>query len=394
MTGKDVHFSYPFPLRVGMMHFPSRSYANPGTAVFGSKGYPAMKRLETGFPAGACFALLSFSLALCFFSLLSLPSEASAQEEGKKDVPVKIAPAPDGERWCRLKSDQVLLSGPGKNFKNVRRASAGLLLRIIGEKGDYFRVRVPDGFPCYIFHKYLEVDSKTLLGTVTGDNVHLRSIPGIEGDYPLFKVNSGETLMVWERAGDWYKVTAPEEAYLYVRKDQVSPVTVDDAVREEIRSLQARRRAKWEARLQDIRAREEQRRKQETVQSRLAELDAAVAAGFAGTSAEAVLQGYRELEKSAPDEAVRRIAGALERAVADGIGRRRPRKLAERDRQLGTQEDQARSDRRRRCNAQVPGQRSPCRSVPVEVGDRRNGREPCIDGGAVRCVAEGGRRVE
>jgi len=285
-----------------------------------------MKAFETGLPAGARSALPPALLALGALLFLLAPPAARAQEEGKQQeeaAPVTINPAPEAGGWCRLKSDQVLLSGPGTNFKKVRRADAGLLLEIIGEKGEYYRVRVPDGFPCYIFHRYLEVDPRTFTGRVTGNNVNLRSIPAIEGDYPLFKVNEGDTLMVWERVGDWYKVTAPEAAYLYVRKDQVAPVTVDDAVREEIQALRARRRTQWEARLKELRAREEERRKREGVRSRLAELDAAVAAGFAGTGPEEVLQGYRELAESAPDEAVRRIARARAGEVEAVLARRK-----------------------------------------------------------------------
>ena len=64
----------------------------------------------------------------------------------------------------RLAEDQDLWSGPSTNFRVMDRLQAGTLLEIIGQKGEYFQVRVPGGFPCYIHSKYFVVNEKLIGG--------------------------------------------------------------------------------------------------------------------------------------------------------------------------------------------------------------------------------------
>ncbi|MBU0756364.1 MAG: SH3 domain-containing protein, partial [Planctomycetes bacterium] len=84
------------------------------------------------------------------FSVLVFLSPGFAQDDGYS------------VRYCRLDQAQDLWSGPSSNFKKVREAPQGLLLKAIGEKGDYYRVLVPDGFQCYIAAGYLEVDDQSM----------------------------------------------------------------------------------------------------------------------------------------------------------------------------------------------------------------------------------------
>ncbi len=227
-----------------------------------------------------------------------------------QDAPEQPAVAtPDQVKLCRLQTDQDLWSGPSTNFKIVRKARTGLLLEIIGEKADYYRIRVPDGFPCFIFHDYLMVDDGSM-GTVTGENVWLRSIPRIEGDYPIFQVDRGEEFMVWERTGEWYRVTAPEDAYLYVLKSEVSFVEETDEVQKELQALKANRGVSWSAHQSAIQEQLIQQRKTEEARNRIDVLDEAVAGGFAVITADGVLEGFKDLAANAPDASTRQIAQA------------------------------------------------------------------------------------
>ena len=92
-----------------------------------------------------------FILAIAVFVFLSNPALLQAQQEQQEQT----APG-----FCRLKSDQNLWSGPSRNYKVVRKAKAGLLLKIIGEKQGHYRVQVPDGFKCYVYADFLEVNDQ------------------------------------------------------------------------------------------------------------------------------------------------------------------------------------------------------------------------------------------
>lgn len=211
--------------------------------------------------------------------------------------------------YCRLKAGEKLWSGPGENFKVVRNAPAGLLLEIIGEKKEYFRVRVFDGFRCYVYEDYLEVDDHSM-GTVKGDHVNLRSIPRIEGDYPIFQVDSGTRFMVWDRVGGWYLITAPEEAYLYVLKDSVNPVEPAAEVDQEIVVMKNNRRKAWEAHKADLQTRRMEEDKAQALQAGFTKLEASEAQGFQDMDLNEALEKYKEIAASATDPTTRKLAEA------------------------------------------------------------------------------------
>jgi uncharacterized protein YgiM (DUF1202 family) len=253
-------------------------------------------------------------LSICLVHLPLAAQEAQEEEKQETEGAEEI-------RICRLLSEEDLWSGPSRNFKIVRKAEEGLLLEIIGEKNEYYRVRVPDGFRCYIYAKYLEVDPNSL-GKVTGENVFLRSIPRVEGDYPIFQVDRGEKLMVWDRIGDWYEVTAPEAAYLYVQNDKVELVEETEEIQKELQALKANRFVQWTAHQKEIRRQLDLKIKIDESKSELTRLDEASAGGFAAMTIEEVHEGYKSLAENAPDEATRNLAKARAAEVEAIISRR------------------------------------------------------------------------
>ncbi|MHC4944838.1 MAG: SH3 domain-containing protein [Planctomycetota bacterium] len=223
--------------------------------------------------------------------------------------------------YCRLNEAQDLWSGPSKNFKKVREADEGLLLKVIGQKGDYYRVQVPDGFQCYISSEFLEVDENSV-GTVTGNRVNLRSIPRIKGDYPIYQVGRGDRLYVWERVGDWYCVTAPVEAYLYVRKDAVTFLEDSDALQAEYETLSGGRTGLWENHLGQVQQRKDQEEKEDAIDQNLVKLERAAAAGFKEIDLLEAAKGYDEIAATTEDEKVRQLAKARSSEIDALIARK------------------------------------------------------------------------
>lgn len=221
--------------------------------------------------------------------------------------------------YCRLTSDQNLWSGPSRNFKVVRQAKAGLLLEVIAEKGDYYRVHVPDGFKCYIATDYLEVDDGGM-GTVKGSNVNLRSIPRVEGDYPIFKVNGGDRLYVWDKIGDWYCISAPAEAYAYVLKTAVTPVT--DDVSAEMTALNAVGVEHWQRHRGSYQEVVKAKEEADQVQAKFKFLENQAQRGFDSISLEAAQKGYDEVAAATQDDRLKELSHARSAELEAIIARR------------------------------------------------------------------------
>lgn len=239
---------------------------------------------------------LLFILMLCF--LLLSPVTAVAQDlETESDV----------TGYCRLERDAKLWSGPSKNFKVVREAEAGLLLIIIGEKAGHYRVQVPDGFQCYISADYLEVDADSM-GTVTGSRVNLRSIPRIKGDYPIFQAMGGDKLYVWDRVGEWYCVSAPQAAYLYVPKDAVSTVIDSADVQAEIATLQQKGHENWESHIGVLQERLEKEASNQVIQKNLKSLEADADQKFKERDLKETLREYEKIASETEDDKTRSLA--------------------------------------------------------------------------------------
>ena len=217
---------------------------------------------------------------------------------------------------CRCLSDQDLLSGPGSNFRIVRTVPAGSYLEIIGQKGSYFRVKVPAGFPCYIHSDYIVIDDD-LVGRVSGNRVNLRSIPSIEGDYPLFQVNRGDKLLVWEKKGNWVRVKAPPEAYLYILKSAVVPARSTPENLERIDRARREARQEWEAYVASIHLRREKLEKSQALRVRFRELEAQSDKGYPGMSHKEARKAWGTIRDESSDEMIKKVAQARIKQIDD-----------------------------------------------------------------------------
>jgi len=238
----------------------------------------------------------------CIFILLAFfcnPSDLFSQEQD---------PTGDAKlRYCKLNTAQHLWSGASIHFKKVRHVEPGLLLQIIGQKNAYFRVLVPDGYFCYINADYLNVDTENN-GTVTGNGVALRSIPNKEGDYPLIRVNEGLKVLVWNRVGEWYRITAPEIAHVYVLMSEVTEIEVNPALMKEVEALRATRMANWNSHMGAIQIEFQENLKARAIQDRFNALESAAGTGYKGMNLEKTAADYEEISKTSPNEITRKIA--------------------------------------------------------------------------------------
>ncbi|MFH2001394.1 MAG: hypothetical protein ABIK28_17055 [Planctomycetota bacterium] len=255
---------------------------------------------------------LIFILLLGFIHLSPFTVGAQDQEPEIQVEPVQ--PVQEEQQddesmtgFCRLARSEKLWSGPSKNFKVVREASEGSLLIIIGEKAGYYRVQVPDGFQCYIAANYLDIDANSV-GTVTGNRVNLRSIPGIKGDYPIYQAMGGDKLYVWDRVGEWCCISAPDSAFLYIPKDAVTLVEDSSEVQAEIASLRKQGFNRWESHIHVLQTRMEKEENDIQIQHNLESLEQDAEQNYQNKDLKDTLSQYEVIAAKAQDDKTRSLA--------------------------------------------------------------------------------------
>jgi len=292
--------------------------------------------------------------------------------------------------YCRLKSDQDLWSGPSSNFRVLKRAGSGTLLEIIAQKGDYFRVRVPAGFRCYISAEFIAYGND-MIGSVTGSRVNLRSVPSFEGDYPLMKVDRGDTLRVWERKGDWVRVEAPPEAFAYILKGAVVPVQSTSEILMEADSQRLKGRRAWEDHVAGVSTGRQEAKKDADVRQTFQDLEDAASRKYAGQDLEETKAAYAEIRNESSDELVRKVAESRMSEIDALISEKKMEQdLKDREKRMRMREEQWRQELRRMEEDKAAGGKDKTASGPVPQlkGKAFLGR---VDASGTTILLRGGR---
>jgi len=103
---------------------------------------------------------------------------------------------------------------------------------VVDKLDDWYKIPPPPGCHSAIRKTYVEVDSATKTGTVTGDNVWVRAAGVLRGSnfYTLqFRLSKGDRVRVIGDAGDYYKIASPPGAYFWISARYVRPATAADA---------------------------------------------------------------------------------------------------------------------------------------------------------------------
>jgi uncharacterized protein YgiM (DUF1202 family) len=127
--------------------------------------------------------------------------------------------------------DVYVRSGPGVNYYFCGKLSKGDKVRVVATKFSWSQIAPPQGSFSWISKQYVQVDpTNKLMGTVTGDAV--RVYAGSDAVLPMnstsmqLKLNKGDkVILLAEEKDDYYKISPPEGAYLWVSTDYTKPLT-------------------------------------------------------------------------------------------------------------------------------------------------------------------------
>ncbi|NQT03575.1 MAG: hypothetical protein HQ580_16220 [Planctomycetes bacterium] len=121
-------------------------------------------------------------------------------------------------------------SGPGTNFYDCSKLNKGAKVKVIGKQFSWARIVPPLGSFSWISIQYVSIDpAKPTIGTVTGDRV--RVYAGSDHVKPLYsttlqgKLDQGDKVtLLGEQMDDYYKITPPSFAYLWVSINFTKPL--------------------------------------------------------------------------------------------------------------------------------------------------------------------------
>ena len=118
-------------------------------------------------------------------------------------------------------------SGPAENYYPTAKLDKGARLTVVGIKGDWLKVVPPAGSFSVVAKAYVKLKEGTQnVGVVDVETLNVRAGSQIS---PLkvtvqCKLKRGTEVSILGEQDEYYKITPPDEAYLYVRQDLVSPV--------------------------------------------------------------------------------------------------------------------------------------------------------------------------
>ena len=145
--------------------------------------------------------------------------------------PAAPTPAPASGTYAVVKSGAVnVRSGPGTGYGLVTQVGAGERFSVLEKSGDWYKVRLNSGAAGWMAGWLLNIETSgppalppaippaqpstgstqagAKVATVTGSSVNVRSGPGTSSGV-IGKVTLGDTLLVLEQSGDWYRVIQP-----------------------------------------------------------------------------------------------------------------------------------------------------------------------------------------
>ena len=110
----------------------------------------------------------------------------------------------------------------------IGRLSPGDPVKVIASDGGWFKVNTPLGVAVWIYGKF--VTSVSGPGSVSGDNVRLRSVPSTGKDSVVVgRLNHGAPVRVLQVIGDWKKITPPIDFGFWVPASRIDPLEQSNA---------------------------------------------------------------------------------------------------------------------------------------------------------------------
>jgi len=126
--------------------------------------------------------------------------------------------------------DVYIRSGPGTQYYRCGKLNKTDRVKVVGSQFSWSRIVPPKGSFSWIFKEYVKVDAENpTIGIVTGDRVRIYAgspyLEPIHSKTLQLQFDKGDKVrLLDEEKGDYYKITPPKSAYLWVSTRYIMPI--------------------------------------------------------------------------------------------------------------------------------------------------------------------------
>jgi cell wall-associated NlpC family hydrolase/SH3-like domain-containing protein len=114
-----------------------------------------------------------------------------------------------------------LRANPDTSAKVLAQLEKGKKVSVLDSEGDWFKVSFNDATG-WVNDNYVVIRDQVIsYGTVSGDVVNVRSKPDISSEI-LTKLDKGSKVDIYERSGDWCRISIGDERFGWVNKEFMS----------------------------------------------------------------------------------------------------------------------------------------------------------------------------
>ena len=114
-----------------------------------------------------------------------------------------------------------LRANPDTSAKILTQLEKGKKVSVLDSEGDWFKVSFNDATG-WVNDSFVVIREQVIsTGTVTGDVLNVRSKPDISSEV-LTKLDKGAKVDIYERSGDWYRISIGNERFGWVNREFLS----------------------------------------------------------------------------------------------------------------------------------------------------------------------------
>jgi uncharacterized protein YgiM (DUF1202 family) len=174
------------------------------------------------------FAVIVLLAAFCSTGYALQPAGTSPVKTSNVDS--NDANLPAMPFLSEITSDDVYVrSGPGTNYYYCGKLKKGDKVKVVAGKFSWLQISPPAGSYCWISKQYVEISPQSATGKVIGDAVRVYAgsddVQPMHSTTMLVKLNNGDKVsLLGEEKEDYYKISPPEGAYLWVSNQYARPV--------------------------------------------------------------------------------------------------------------------------------------------------------------------------
>ena len=167
---------------------------------------------------------LLLALGIAFASPAFIPAPAPAQEE-EEDRTVPEVKNAKHHFTGRITGGTVARSGPSNNFYATTKLEKGAQVTVVGMKYDYLKIVPPPGSFSLVPQVYVDRRGDGKIGRVNNAlNVRAGSSENAMKSAIQMRLPEGSDVTILDEQDEYYKITPPEGAYVFVHKQYVEPV--------------------------------------------------------------------------------------------------------------------------------------------------------------------------